>query len=271
MNIGSGDSQAILHLDDNNSGNLSVNYRLKQSRDWDSFTLTSTKTDIDNSQFWVNEYGIPAGSLDITFPASATTLGIASTSANDTSAGAGAQAIQIEGLDANYSPIVEVVLLNGQTEVNSTKSFLRVNGAIVVAVGSGDKNDGIIYISSSTDSFVNGIPQTTVYRTIGTGVNFSTPGTYTIRAGYSGTPTEFLVSSDATEAKPLLVRGIIKPFGLPELLAGELVFSSSDSFFFHSFPVFGEKTDLIIRTQAKNNTDVDSGVVFWGWNIRKNT
>ena len=74
------------------SGDKASVFRLGDKSTYDVFGLTSTRLNVDNSQFWANEYGIPVNSLDISFPAAATTLGIASTSANDSGAGTGAQA-----------------------------------------------------------------------------------------------------------------------------------------------------------------------------------
>lgn len=57
-----------------------------------------------------------------TFPAVASTMNVVSTSASD---GATKQVL-VSGLDANYSPISETVVLNGTTNVATTKSYLRI-------------------------------------------------------------------------------------------------------------------------------------------------
>lgn len=264
--------------DDIISGNKSVNWRFSNSTQFGAFALTSTRKSITSSNFFCNEYGIPTSgsNLDITFPTSAATLGIASTSTSDTLVGTGAQIILVEGLDSNYDAISESIELSGQTEVNSTLLFLRVNVATVIQFGSTGYNEGTIYIGGSANIFTNGIPQTDVYRTIGVddldniGINLSAPSTYTIARNFEGVPLNFKVATNATDAKPLLVRGIFKPFGLPELIGGNLVFNGSDQFTFDGFPVFAEKTDIIIRTRA-DSTTVGQATVFWEWNIRDTT
>ena len=72
-------------IDTDMSGDKSVHYRLDQSvtPEYRVFGLTSTRLVVDNSQFWANEMGIPVGSLDITFPAAAATVGMASSSDAD--------------------------------------------------------------------------------------------------------------------------------------------------------------------------------------------
>lgn len=260
-----------------NSGEKSVNYRLGLVRGMGSFGLTSTKVDIDNSQFWSNEYGIPVNGLDITFAASAITLGIASTSVNDTSAGTGARVIIIFGLNSNYDAQQEIVSLNGQTEVNTIQQFLRVNVVQVISVGSLGYNEGTIYIGGSDNSFVLGEPDLNVYRTIGVdtntdnaGINISTNSTYTIPRNHTAVAIDFKVATDATSAKPLLVRGIVKLFGGPEIIFGNLNFNGSQEFQFGGFGALPERTDVIVRTRAKTASSVDECVVFWEYVQKKN-
>ena len=257
------------------SGNKSVNSRLGLVKGMGGFGLTASKTSIDNSSFYCNEYGIPTpGSLlDITFPVSIITLGIASTSTNDNPSGSGARTILINGLDSNYDEMSEVVTLNGLLEVNSTKQFLRVQSAVVMSSGSTGWNEGTIYIGGSDNTFTVGVPQQNVYRTIGIdsfdnkGIGLSTPSTNTIPRGLKGITLNFKIDTDATLNKPLLVRAIYKPFGMGELTVGNLVFAGSEEFTFDGFPLFEEKTDIIIRTKAKTQTDVDIAVIYWEFNF----
>jgi hypothetical protein len=78
----------------------------------------------------------------ITLPTAATVATIVSSSTNDTAAGTGARAVLIEGLDANYKYISEVVALNGTTNVTSVLQFYRINHFRVISSGSLKVNDG---------------------------------------------------------------------------------------------------------------------------------
>ena len=252
------------------SGEKSVNYRLSTSDEFSVFSLLSSKREINSTTYYVNEYGIPtpANTLDITFPSAAITLGIASTSASDT------MDIKITGLDSNYDLLTETVTLTGQTEVNTSSSFLRVNQAEVVGTTS---NVGTIYIGGSDNTFTaGGEPNLNVYRTIGVdpldskGIGISTAGTYTVARGFTACPLNFKINTDATDSKPLLVRGIAQPLNRPELVLGNLVFNGAPEYTFDGFSVVPEKTDLIIRTAKKTANQVDTAVVFWEWVQRKN-
>ena len=85
------------------------------------------------------------------FPTSATTLDVVSSSANDTLAGTGANAVVIIGLDSNRDKIIEVVSLAGTTIATTTLSFLRVNSFVVIAAGSNSTNEGTVNCSQGVN------------------------------------------------------------------------------------------------------------------------
>lgn len=113
----------------------------------------------------------------------ATVMKVSSTSANDTSAGTGARTVYISGLDGNYNVVSETVTLNGQTEVNTTNSYLAINDMQVMSVGSGGHNDGAINIG--TGVVTAGVPAV-LHDLIGATFNSRTTGHYTVPAGYTG-------------------------------------------------------------------------------------
>jgi len=82
-------------------------------------------------------------------PTSAAALEILSDNVNDTSAGTGAQAITVEGLDANWEPQEEVIELNGLTAVDLVKTYTRVFRAWVSRSGT--------YADAATPSHVGTI------------------------------------------------------------------------------------------------------------------
>jgi len=84
------------------------------------------------------------------------TLSLASTSASDVSAGAGARTVKIEGLDGNFNPVRAIVTLNGTTPVVTTEAFLRVNKMVVATAGSSLVNAGTITATASTSATVQG-------------------------------------------------------------------------------------------------------------------
>lgn len=167
-------------------------------------TVFGFNADVDTTQ--VSVWPLP--SL-ITFPAAAIQMTVSSSSANDTAAGTGARTVVVQGLDANYNEVTEIVTMNGQTAVTMTASLLRVNYAYVATAGSGNSAAGNIYIGTGT--VTSGVPAT-VYDIIKLDYNNTTTGSYTIPAGYTAYMSQGLFStgqaSGSTQVEGrLLTRG----------------------------------------------------------------
>jgi hypothetical protein len=150
-------------------------------------TVFGFNSDVDTSQ--VSVWPLP--SL-IPFPAAAIQMTVSSTNANDTSAGTGARTVVVQGLDANYNEVTEVVTLNGQTAVTMAASLLRVNYAYVATAGSGNSAAGDIYIG--TGVVTAGVPATT-YNIIKFDYNDTITGSYTVPAGYTAYVSQGLFSA----------------------------------------------------------------------------
>lgn len=126
----------------------------------------------------------------------AKTLGVSSSSANDTSAGTGARTITITGLDSNWDEITEVITMNGQTKVTTTNSFLRVYRARITTSGTLKINDGNIFIYDNADTVTAGVNNTD---SLTQAVMLAGEGTTlmaltTVPAGYTG----YLVNGSAS-------------------------------------------------------------------------
>jgi hypothetical protein len=144
----------------------------------------------------------------------ATVLKVSSSSTDDTSAGTGARTVELFGLDADYNQINELVTLNGQTAVNTTQSFLRINRMIVRSAGSGGTNAGVIY--AGTGTVTTGVPAN-VYASINgvTGSNQTLMALWTVPAGYTAYLLQYEVSNGTTSQTPAVCKLIlaIRPYG----------------------------------------------------------
>ena len=123
------------------------------------------------------------------WPAAAAATTIVSTDVKDTSDGVGARTVQVYGLDSDYKPINETVILNGTTAVNLPGVYLRVFRAKVLSAGSELDNAGSLQVKHST----------TVIAQISIGYNQTLMAVYTIPAGYHG--GAFLVNWHANIGK----------------------------------------------------------------------
>jgi len=107
-----------------------------------------------------------------TFPTSASTLTLVSTSTSDNTSAS----VLISGLDANFNPISETLFLNGTTGVTTVNSYLRVNSLVMVSPGTSQAtNVGIITIKQSTNTLAQ----------INAGVGKSQSTVFTVPNGYT--------------------------------------------------------------------------------------
>lgn len=109
-------------------------------------TLNSTLSDINDS-----------GNDNWLMPATATTLEIVSTSAQDGIAGDGLQLILIRGLGENFEELQDVIVMNGTTPVTTINSYRAMNLCIALTGGiPGSGAVGEITISATTGGQVFG-------------------------------------------------------------------------------------------------------------------
>ena len=184
------------------------------------------------------------------YPASATVMKISSSSANDAAAGTGARTISIAGLNANYNEISETVTLNGQTEVNTVNSYLRIFRMYVTTAGSGATAAGTIY--AGTGTVTSGVPAT-VYGMITLTANETQMAFWTVPAGYTlyftGT---YFTSANSTANASTNFQLIQRPLGGVFRIQSSARTPGNGDFILdlHTPIAFPEKTDIEIRAIA---------------------
>jgi hypothetical protein len=165
--------------------------------------------DLDTSEesIWPNGGTVP-------HPTVASVLKISSTSASDTSDGTGARTVVISGLDGDFNTVTETVILNGQTAVNTTNSYLYVNQFYVASLGSGTSNAGDI--NAGTGTVTSGVPAV-LYDMIATGFNQRTTAHYCVPAGYTGYMVKGLITAGQATGSTA-VTAFLKQHGTDEIL-----------------------------------------------------
>lgn len=177
---------------------------------------------------------------------SASVLKVSSSSTADTSAGTGARTVQLYGLDANYNEINETVTLSGQTAVDTSNQFLRINRMVVRSAGSGGQNAGVVY--SGTGTVTAGVPANK-YATVAAGDNQSLMALWTVPAGH----TAYLFQKDLTVAtaqnnKYATTRLLARPLGEVFQTKDKHVLDNNVLHQKYDVPLkFEEKTDLEVR------------------------
>jgi hypothetical protein len=194
----------------------------------------------------------------VNHPATATVMKVSSDNTNDAAAGTGARTIVISGLDASYNEITETVTLNGQTAVNTTNSYLRINDIYVATAGSGLVSAGTIYIGGGT--VTAGVPAT-IYDLMYVGYNKRTTGHYTIPAGYTGYMVAgALTAGQNSGSNQITGRLLTTNSNSVSLTQAVAALNNGQAFYDFQLPLsIPEKTDVEARAiGASNNNAISS-------------
>jgi len=166
------------------------------------------------------------------YPSSATQMLVSSDDAAATCQ------VMINGLDASYNPINEVVTLTGQTAVTTTLSYLRIQNAYVLANPTAQN----IYIGVGT--VTAGVPET-VYERIFDGHNRTESVRYTVPAGRTFYITHGTVSHGSDSAAFVTARLVYRLIGLPFQNAAVVNLNNKFIDFWFDFPLaLPEKSDV---------------------------
>lgn len=190
----------------------------------------------------------------------ATQVKLSSSSANDAAAGTGARTVYIEGLDSSYNEIAETVTLNGQTEVLTTQSFLRVFTGTVMTAGSGGTAAGDIYIGTGT--VTAGVPATVLGK-IAIGENKTMMAMWTVPAGHTIYMHSGTISS-GTEGGNQFVTARLKIRPLGGVFQTAALVTLAGAFIPFDFGIalaIPEKTDIEARA-VSSSTDQQVSISF---------
>jgi len=208
----------------------------------------------------VNLAEFPSGSVGVT-------VAIASTSAADVGVtGIGARTITIQGLDQYWEPFTESnIVLNGTTPVNPVNQFFRINRMFVDESGSTTANQGDIYMSYSTDTFISGVPQTSVLHAMISGENASSFGQ---RSFGAHTVTHYIKGNTYTNGTPdnpvLIEERYIAPNftgSRTDYTSGALWYTSNISYNFDGAAPLFEKTDA--RWVVTASSGIREGSIYY--------
>lgn len=149
-----------------------------------SLNIFGSTTSLGSTAYGPLWEGLTGAGGAYAYPASAVVMTLASSSASDT-----AVTIRITGLDTNWAVQTEDVALNGTNNVNTTKSFLRINKMETVAGNAAGAvtaiNNAVTYAKITAG---NGVTQMSLY---------TVPAGYTFYQTYYQADTNTSVTSGA--------------------------------------------------------------------------
>lgn len=203
------------------------------------------------------------------YPAAAIQMKVSSSSADDTALGSGARTVFVYGLDADYNEITEIVTLDGQTEVLTAQSFLRVSRAYVVTAGNGNTAAGTIYVGTGT--VTAGVPAT-VYAEIALGENQTTMAVWTVPARHTLYVYRGLFSAASNnDTQYILGKFMIRTVGGVFRNAADVTSNSNAIPYDFEIPLaIPEKTDIETRAIALSGTNFFVTASFEGIYIEVN-
>ena len=197
------------------------------------------------------QYAVWNRAATYVFPTVASVMKLSSSSTLDVG-----QLIIVTGLDVNYLEISEVLTLNGQAGVTSTKSFFRINNMQVLT----DSPVGSLYFGTGT--ITAGVPAN-VYGFIYALDNSMLAANYTVPAGntlylYGGSVNVF-VSSASPKYVQIAFNAII---GGVDYKTAVITSGGGYQFYPYSPPVaIPEKTDLLDLATTSDASGVSSVTV----------
>lgn len=171
------------------------------------------------------------------YPSSSVVMSLSSTSADDT------MDVLVDGLDADYNILQEVVTLTGTSPVNTINSFFRIN-SLVIAQGS---NVGGISASNGG----------TVYGYIGPDLGITQSSVYTVPAGHSFYLFRIDVNSATTNGnKYLYIRNVVTSEWGRTIRASEATFAVSQVSYDRQIPFkIAAKSDFSFEAKSSSSTN----------------
>jgi hypothetical protein len=193
-------------------------------------------------------------------PASPTIMKISSSSADDDAAGTGARTVLIEGVNGTGGFASEIVELDGQTAVNTTKEYDAIERMVVLTVGSGGKNAGIIY--AGTGVVTAGVPAVP-YSAMGAGENISMVGHWTCPTGYTGYLTEGKFTVGPTAGNSYVI-GRLKLRGTDDIVrtAAKTTIQSGSVDYLFNYPVVIQAGECITATAQGSGSNATVSTYF---------
>lgn len=173
------------------------------------------------------------------------------------------QLIEVTGLDIDYNEVIQTIQLTNQTTVLLPIPLVRAYR--MKNIGSVDIQ-GAVYLYTNGAATTAGVPNdpTTVRAIINDGNNQTLMSIYTVPAGKMAYMRDWYSSISRDRTTSCTIKLFARPFGQVFQLKHVAAISSvGTSYIQHQYQepeVFGEKTDIIMKTDTTtNDTGVSSG------------
>jgi hypothetical protein len=187
------------------------------------------------------------------FPATAVSLEVVSSDADDTAAGTGARTITLIGQDSNNNEKTATITLNGVGAVAIPGTWLRVYRCSVTTAGTSAVNEGTLTIRDAGGG--------TTRLVVGANNGQTLMAVYTVPSGKTAYMLSYYASSNALTASYVDIKLITRTSAGVINLKHQQAESSGLFKYMFSIPfAIPEKNDIYINAvSSANNTDVCAG------------
>jgi hypothetical protein len=179
------------------------------------------------------------------------TVAVTSSSGDDNASGTGARTVEVQGLDADFNLVTEILTVGGPA---GSQQFIRVFRVIVITSGSIGTNVGAISITST------GTAKTLAKVLVsgGSGLGQTFMALYTVPAGKTAFLTQWTVGAGKQNTDAICFLAS-RPFGGSWNSKDVITVSATTSFKNYTIPLkFTEKTDIEVRGYSSTNNSLVS-------------
>ena len=171
--------------------------------------------------------------------------------ANDT----GAAVVHIQGLDGSYASLTEYIVLNGQTDVTTVGSYLRIFRMKVLLAGATGANEGTISAEDNASSVL--------LAQISIGMAQTLMALWTVPAGKTAYLTSFYASTSSSKATEIYL--CIRPLGEVFQIKKLVTIYEGSTILPYDFPLqITQKSDISIDASAGGGGgEVSAGFDLW--------
>ncbi len=167
----------------------------------------------------------------------------------------GAAVVELQGLDGSYDPLMEYVVLNGQANVTTIGSFLRIFRMRILLAGASGWNEGNVTASNNADT--NVLAQVSAQR------NQTLMALWTVPAGKTAFLTHFYAYTSSSKATDVMlsVRELGGTFQAKKLVT---IFEGGQTIPYDFPRPIAQKSDICIQASAGGGGgDVSAGFDLW--------
>lgn len=178
---------------------------------------------------------------------------VTSTDNEDRINGRGARKLLIAGVNEEWEPIQDIILLNGIEPVETNLIFRGINEMTIIEAGDYDYNIGNIYAKQNGN----------IYGIIQKEWSNSNLGVHYVQKGLEYIPINYITNNNSSMGNDIIIDVFVKPFGLPRQKLARQEFSTISNYELKAIPNIAEKSIIYFKAKNKYDNKINNIVVWF--------